>query len=156
MSEKNYRQYLGNLKELTWRDSAIREYLNNELVREIFSGEEYSAIIKTEVSESKIGEKKVIDALFLLSEDEYIKYLKGKKISRCVPSVSMYRELKSLDELLSIIKTEKSDFWWLRTSGSDKSEMKYINRRGKICSAKVIANLGIRPAMYIKLDVLEI
>ena len=168
----------GRYLTITWADSDIRAWLNNELYNSLFDTFEKGRILDTEVitpdgvnknivsEEVRDGGEDTVDKMFLLSYDEVKKYLPFKE--DMIPSNEIYLEWEN-EEIPKIIRVktgEEYDLkegigynivnrWWLRTPGSGGTFFSYVDVLWgddveiNTQGGIVTEDLGIRPAMWI-------
>ena len=99
----------------TWKESSLRAWLNSTFYNDVFSGPEKSRIPLTHLDNwdaSMAGSKsdfETDDRVFLLSPDEFERYLMGSSRSgKLTPS---------LQTEYSFIGVDNAVDWWLRTPG---------------------------------------
>lgn len=125
-----------SLKEsTTWKDTTLREWLNQTFYTEVFSSREQEWVEESQILNNNneiygtpAGEN-TIDKLFLLSTDE-------------VDDLRQSGELK-----------EVSEWWWLRSPGLESDCAARVSTDGKLTlyrGAFVNRNGGVRPAMWVK------
>lgn len=154
--------YNKKLEDVTWENSSIRSWLNDQFYNNAFSADEQSAIILTHVDNSKaqIGSvsadpgKDTTDRLFLLSALEADTYFSNDRERCCEPT--LYAQEQGVYTGLSVNKVDGKwmGAWWLRTPG-------YFN----IAAAKVLIggvinyqshviteHTAIRPACWVDLS----
>ena len=123
-------------KDITWKDSTIRKYLNGDFLSKIFTSDEREKILKSD----------------LTNEDNMDTGMSGGD------DTEDYVYLFSLDEVKTYIENEpnifKSDFaYWLRTPGLYADDAVVVNANGKILSSGVnvtFEDIGLRPLIKIK------
>lgn len=94
--------------DVTWENSYVRQWLNNDFLKTFFYEEEAALIVPTKISNppnpvygTKSG-KSTTDHVYLLSYDEFMAY--QDKMAETTASC-----------------------WWLRTAGAEKNTMMFIN-----------------------------
>ena len=139
-------------KRVTWAESTIRKWLNNDFYKAVFSEEEMALIKKVKIvnkdnEESKTkGGKNTKDKIFLLSRSEVQKYFDPESLD----SDSQARICR--------YKNGEPGEWWLRSPGIGKAGKKssaasYVDTTGCVYSNFAITNyVGIRPAVWITLS----
>ena len=139
-----------------WKDSYIRQQLNEDFISSAFSGKEQERIRVTHLSgECPHHDEPTEDRIFLLSVDETEKYKSDGFDLQCIATACA-------SDGLSVDRAGRC-IWWLRTcgSGSDSGEysLKYaaaINQRGYVDefgeNKSSYDFKGTRPAMWINLE----
>lgn len=130
----------------SWKDSFIRKWLNEYFFNNAFNDEQKSVICTTYISPNKRGHSKTLDRVFLLSEEEYKKYL-----TNCS---SIVYKLSITVNSSSSIKIEEDEWWawWLRDiSPDDDSLVEVVSGNGDLYFEDSNSDeVGIRPAIWIK------
>ena len=153
--------------DVTWETCTLRKWLNESFYESAFDEEEKSHIIKTTVPADKNPEydtptgNPTTDNVFLLSIDEYNKYVKSDEILGCAGTDYTNAKVKHPDGFAFT--------WWLRTPGKTSKQALGVvyYRRDKgatvdkngipvnlskgTTSDKQLGNGGVRPAMWIEL-----
>ena len=139
---------------LTWENSAMRAWLNETFAGRAFSAEERSAILSVKLKTPKNSEyktkggKDTKDTVFLLSEDEWNKYVRRTEGAACTATEYALERGASAGE-------DGSVRWWLRTPGHMESSRAYADREGKLVlmgESAMNHGSGIRPAVWIRAD----
>ena len=160
------RCYHEQFTTVVWKDSSIRQYLNEKFYNSEFSKEEQWKIIETLIINSPNrtynidnGEN-TNDKIFLLSIDDAIKYFANStdRIAEFdVDSVRSNHTISNerIGEILTYMgaKKQHSYWYWLRSPGNDTADAAYIATDGNIREHghDVYYCAGIRPAMWINL-----
>lgn len=121
---------------ITWKDSEIRKWLNNEFTEEYFSPDEQSRILISNVNNEDNpnyhtpGGEPTSDKVFLLSINDVNSFIPDK-------------EARALGYT-----------WWLRSPGSNQNNVAIVDSYGNVnMSGNIASNsfgkYGIRPAMWI-------
>ena len=117
----------------SWKDSIIREWLNNTFVEKCFRPEEKDMIIACKAffshdySEYDDEEGEACDRVFLLSENEVERYFNDEMSRAC------------------------HEQWWLRSvDGNHYHISPFVHKNGSISNLHCDTSLGVRPAMWIK------
>ena len=106
--------------KFNWKNSKIRQWLNNEFYNKAFNEEEkrfirYSSIFSTVYKKFWIFDKKEElksdDYIFLLSNEEAEKYFANDDDRRCKPTEYAKKEMSSL-----WVDASGYGYWWLRSS----------------------------------------
>lgn len=142
----------------TWENSAIREYLNQELLYLMFQQDELSCISETVVqtADNPIygtdGGGDTADYLFLLSIEEAEKYFSSdlERRTQIVPDV----ELPQYDLMPYQHYLNTTDYydWWLRSPGESSEKVACVGRFGDIMMEGqwvYTEEVSVRPAMWV-------
>ena len=159
VSREEYLEQKGN--GFTWENSAIREYLNQELLYLMFQQDELSCISETivQTADNPIygtdGGEDTTDYLFLLSIEEAQKYFFTdlERRTQIVPDV----ELPQYDLMPHQHYLNTTDYydWWLRSPGESSEKAACVGRFGDIMMEGQWVDteeVSIRPAMWIDLN----
>lgn len=153
--------------EMSWMDSEIRHWLNDEFMEENFDEIDQKAILQTSIYtmsqwHSLEGVKKdaqweVDDKLFLLSEAELNMYFPGfeNELSRRIAKGNW----------MEIVNCWKNKAWWLRDRGGIPFDAKYVNTKGQIKEMNAAGKrfyegcmiekyISVRPAMWVSIEAL--
>lgn len=151
----------------TWDDSYIRTYLNDTFYNTAFNDSEKSVILDYPTTPGDVSENipEVTDKVFLLSEEEVLKYLPTEEDR--MATVSQYAKAQgvwSIDaenyELFGFKADEVSDKmigcgnWWLRTNGKRTTFAMDVGASGIIRTAGHDVGMtadGIRPVISISI-----
>ncbi len=148
------RNYHSSVKQITWEDSDIRSWLNNDFCSNAFSSSEKSAV-KTVTNENTgnsdfnvSGGNETSDKIFLLSIDEAKRYLPNNIDRMC--QATKYAESKGT-ELDSLTHNCR---WWLRSPGSTLYSAASVKIDGFILNMGTPVSVDkafLRPAMWIEI-----
>ena len=148
------RNYHSSVKQITWEDSDIRSWLNNDFYSNAFSSSEKSAV-KTVTNENTgnsdfnvNGGNKTSDKIFILSIDEAKRYLPNNIDRMC--QATKYAESKGT-ELDSLTHNCR---WWLRSPGSTLYSAASVKIDGFILNMGAPVSVDkafVRPAMWIEI-----
>lgn len=152
---------------VTWKNSDIRKWLNNDFMKKAFNQKERNAIKKTQVKTRKdvpatrsSGSAKVIttyDRVYLLSAREarvekygfaeYVGDARGAKGTRYAKGKNLYVNDNSL--------CYGWGSWWLRDSGYYDNDASCVDSWGSINNAPgndhaAESDIGVRPVIHIK------
>lgn len=121
----NDKEYTAQNKSSDWEKSDIRSWLNDDFYNNAFSEEE-KKMIRNSTSLGINGSNNTEDNIFILSEDEILKYLPGKE------------------------ERTTGSTWWCRSGG----DVFYcILGDGTTVSYGIVTNAyGIRPAMWVEIQ----
>ena len=128
----------------TWKTSSIRKWLNDAFLNDAFTGEEKTRIVNTQVITESVTTQ---DSVFLLSNDEVVKYLLATADRQVKPTVYAKRQGAYIDN-------DGHSWWWLRSSGGNYGTYKsVVNAEGKTAQGYLTnAKDGtVRPAMWVKI-----
>ena len=148
------RNYHSSVKQITWEDSDIRSWLNNDFYSNVFSSSEKSAV-KTVTNENTgnsdfnvNGGNKTSDKIFILSIDEAKRYLPNNIDRMC--QATKYAESKGT-ELDSLTHNCR---WWLRSPGSTLYSAASVKIDGFILNMGTPVSVDkafVRPAVWIEI-----
>lgn len=140
------REYLN----ITWAESTLRKWLNNDFLNQAFSAEEQQKIQSTANTNPDNGNGDggfdTIDKIFCLGKDDYIQFVQGKSFSfaHCTNYAVMngaYTETNDNGRL---------GWWWLRSPGDSNFHALLVKNYDQF-SRNFINDFGVavRPACYI-------
>ena len=148
------RNYHSSVKQITWEDSDIRSWLNNDFYSNAFASSEKSAV-KTVTNENTgnsdfnvNGGNKTSDKIFILSIDEAKRYLPNNIDRMC--QATKYAESKGT-ELDSLTHNCR---WWLRSPGSTLYSAASVKIDGFILNMGTPVSVDkafVRPAVWIEI-----
>lgn len=151
------KQYHKRNIPITWENSDLRKWLNEEFINNAFSEEEKEKIQLSEVINNTYirggrsgvwGENNTEDKLFLLSIDEALKYYNSNEKRQCKPTQFAVKNNGSKHEVSGICN------WWLRSPGEYKSSATRVFD-GEICrciTSVDLDNTCVRPALWVNLE----
>ncbi len=144
---------------VTWADSEIREWLNNDFVDTAFNGDPYGFLwyIYNSTSDGYTkadGGDNTNDGVFLLSINEVKKYLPDMKSRRATVTEYAKQQGASCGE-------NNYGRWWLRSPGFSQDMAAYIE--GGMLSGLIMRvgeavecnSICVRPAIWINIDAVE-
>lgn len=146
-----------NNQELNWKDSSVREWLNEIFIDKAFDKNESKMLEETDIANNGKGQD-TKDRVFLLSGKEAKKYLKSKpkRIGKLtVYAIRRMEEAWGADAGGSGYKKGKKWYWWLRTFDKSKKRAFSVLDDGTwdtVGSEGYIPSNGIRPAVWVDLD----
>lgn len=131
--------------KITWEDSTLCHWLNNEFKNSAFTEEEQAAILETKT------EQDGNDLIFLLSYEEVLKYFPDEQDRICKPTdyvLAMPERTRAIND-----GTEFAVWWWLRSLTEDGTQAFFVNFEGK-CFENRVGNtyLSVRPALWLDLE----
>lgn len=100
--------YYTTSSSLTWKDSEIRNWLNNGFYYEAFSLDEQTTIQNTKLFTNRIhesGTSTTEDKVFLLSQNEAETYFSNSESRKCEPTIYMKRQFRPV--LMKILKARR-------------------------------------------------
>lgn len=155
------------LEEMSWMNSEIRRWLNNEFLEECFDETDQKAILQTSISTTAQWHSldgvimdtqwEVDDKIFLLSEAEVNKYFPGF-------GNELFRRIAK-GIMIEKIQYWKNKAWWLRDRGGIPFDAKYVDTRGHIQEMNAAGKrfyrdrmiekyISVRPAMWVSIEAL--
>lgn len=122
---------------VTWKDSLIRNWLNEIFYNDAFTDEERQEIGVT------VTDENVEDRVFLLSTDEAEEYFKDNESRVSCPTIFAINSGITTGE-------DEGCWWWLRTSGAEDNYAAVVDESGAINTDGVNVDGigGVRPAMW--------
>ena len=141
-----------SLNKADWESSSIRGWLNEEFYNTAFSSDEQKVIIRGNLFTSMCYNRtptsgNTIDSVFLLSDDEYDIYLKGKEYS--MASATPYAEANGI----YVSSDNENSRWWLRSlANQSKATIASIDAKGELLHGGEIigeSDIGVRPAIWV-------
>ena len=145
--------------DITWAESEIREWLNNDFVDTAFNGDPYGFLwyIYNSTSDGYTkadGGDNTNDGVFLLSINEVKKYLPDMKSRRATVTEYAKQQGASCGE-------NNYGRWWLRSPGFSQDTAAYIE--GGMLSGLIMRvgeavecnSICVRPAIWINIDAVE-
>ncbi|MBR4314336.1 MAG: hypothetical protein IKP66_05445 [Lachnospiraceae bacterium] len=162
--------YNSQFEEITWEQSSLRKWLNNDFYDFAFDENDKKLIIKSNVKNDKEyfggvkGGDDTVDKVFLLSIEEVKKYFgdNNKLDKRLAAYGTQFAKNIDFDgRKLYIPMDDNENEWyknnskyWLRTPGSHQTNVAGIFFDGHISEDIGSANdktIGVRPAIWLKL-----
>lgn len=167
------RDYHNKAIDITWKDSELRKYLNNDFYNR-FSQDDKSRIVKVINKNpnnnwyNSYGGEDTTDKIFLLSLDEVVrKYFgdSGNLLDNPAQNQKYWFQRKDINnEKRRAILCNSLWWWWLRTPGKNNRFAVYVHGDGNIGiqgngiskrNVKIIHkytndNRGVRPALWLK------
>lgn len=138
----------------TWANSDIRRWLNGQFLRNAFTPEEQSVILRSMLSSSDYegieGGLDTSDRVFLLSREEAAKYFTGSA-DRLVKPTEYARSMG-----VGIANENGCCWWWLRTPGTFSYDAGLVYAVGGIDhTGGNVKNttIAVRPALWVDLSI---
>ena len=161
-------RYHQNLESVTWAESDMRRWLNNEFIAAAFTADELDAIVVTNVLTEAHPDYLIEgyvpcvtqDRVFLLSVQEIMTYM---------PDVTDREALATAygDTRVAVSTLCGLPWWWLRSPGENLTRASYISNSAfsktighiKVCDVnnwndQHLLDGGVRPAMWIDLTLI--
>lgn len=149
--------YNDNPTFITWENSRIRKWLNNEFLSIAFSDKERKLIKPVTFSTpdnpffNTKGGKMSTDKVFLLNINEANTYLKSNK-ERMIKATP-YAKSKGL-----LVADNGCSWWWLRSSGNVQNYAADVDYGGEVDyygSSATVGMNAVRPAMWVDIKALD-
>ena len=146
------RKYHSSKDSITWENCSLRNWLNNDFLKNAFSAEEQKKIQSVTVTADKNPDSSATpgnnttDKVFLLSITEVNKYLKSSKAKLCEPT--KYTKSKNVYSGYGYC------WWWLRSPGGRTMYAAFVDIEGVVSLSGSNVNygeIGVRPALWINL-----
>lgn len=142
----DFKKFNEEKKSISWSDSSIRKWLNNDFYNSTFSNAEKEKILKRECVTGKNKEyatkgcKDTQDYVILLSQSQFDDYMVGNEKAEMTDAA--YQKRKGLF---------RREYYWLRNNGDSKKKAIFVTTFGKQCYTgfAVDTSRGIRPAVWI-------
>ena len=160
--------YNTEIKDITWEECTLRAWLNGEFLNKAFSTEEQSAILVTNVDNSKSqgysewdtdGGNNTQDRIFLLSYTEANQYLgvtpddRDNTRARVAPTAYAVAQGAYADSNSQTVDGEPAGWWWLRSPGYFQFFAAYVKYDGSLYHDYVDYDRGVvRPAFWLNLE----
>lgn len=148
----------------TWKDSAIRAYLNGEFLDSVFAEEEKALIAPTELctvtfdfdAYQNVNEY-TTDSVFLLSGSEYARYVMTiKDFKFGIPTQALLDDGVYLSDVEGSDTVTQACSWILRDNGAQEvyniMEVSGYDGAASTYGTSKTNNGGIRPAMWVYTD----
>ena len=148
----------------TWKDSAIRAYLNGEFLDSVFAEEEKALIAPTELctvtfdfdAYQNVNEY-TTDSVFLLSGSEYARYVMTiKDFKFGIPTQALLDDGVYLSDVEGSDTVTQACSWILRDNGAQEvyniMEVSGYDGAASTYGTSKTNNCGIRPAMWVYTD----
>lgn len=159
----DFQRYYPNLQTaVTWENSSLRSWLNNDFINAAFSSGERASISATSLTNGgnpvygTAGGAGTTDYIFVLSASEAEAYCNTEE-SR-MAACTAYALGRSSDSALRN-PTLGTSYWWVRTPGSNTYSAMYTHYTGSLrYDGMAVANtiVGVRPAMWVDANALTI
>jgi hypothetical protein len=158
------RAYHGTREPITWENSAIRRYLNNEFINARFTADERVRIAETSIANDDnpryvraLGGNNTVDRVFLLSIDEAVRYFGDSGVLQDVKAGFRTDQIDDRYNSARIALDEggRARWWILRSPGGTTSRAARVASNGNL---RFIGNYvensdaGIRPALWLDLE----
>ncbi len=153
---------------ITWEQCTLRKWLNGEFLKAAFSEEEQSAIMLTNVDNSKAqgysgwgtnGGSNTQDRIFLLSYAEANKYLgvtyddSNTQKSRVAPTAWAKAQGASTNDSYTTAEGKPAGWWWLRSPGTYQYNAANVFNDGSLIDSNVNDDFDVvRPAFWMNLE----
>ena len=142
-------------EDITWEDSDIRAWLNNEFLQTAFSKDEQKRICLSHIKNSNNPESNTLggndtdDKVFLLSIEEAQTYFKDDDARRCTPNEYCFTCTGYEEDV------KNYGLWYLRSPGYEQDTAATVYPSGFIAIRAANQNFEdalIRPAMWTSIN----
>ena len=139
----------------TWENSDARRWLNRDFINKAFKGNEIGIIIESDIETPNNlryktkGGNVTADKVFLLSDAEFNKYLKG------TDNAIGYTTQHARDNGVQSGPISGTSVCWLRTPGESLVYVSTVSYVGELNSQGVYTysySCGVRPCMWVSVD----
>ena len=160
--------YNTEFTDITWEKCTVRAWLNGEFMNKSFSAAEQSAILMTQVDNSKSqgyseyntdGGNNTEDWIFLLSYAEANRYLNvtdddsNNLKSRVAPTAYALAHGAWTSDSNKTEDSAAAGYWWLRSPGDFQHDAACVYRVGSLSYSFVEHDLlVVRPAFWLNLE----
>ena len=128
---------------VSWSNSNLREWLNNDFFNIAFSDSEKQLIQEVYLEDN------VVDKVFLLSASEAERYFSSAQLRRCAPTKYAIAN-GAFASSKNKINGQKAGWWWLRSQGTASNRIGDVNSDGTLDDGQVDSEKGVvRPAIKI-------
>ncbi len=138
-------------KKITWENSDIRKWLNEDFYNSAFSMEEKDRITESVIHNSELPSDNTYDRIFLLSYDEAEEYFETDAARQC--RATAYAKSHGA----SVFDSSEKTRWWLRSGdeniGNTERWAAVVWAYGSmeyISDFNTITGIAVRPAMWIR------
>lgn len=128
-------------RKINWKLCMLRTWLNTDFYVKSFTTGEQKIILKTTLAEDDTE-----DRIFLLSEEELIRYFPETK-----PEPRAFPTRYAMDQGVELL-TDGSCKWWLRTSGHEENYALTADDSSTTSTKVTEKYHGVRPAMWISIE----
>lgn len=144
-------------KRTSWEDCSLRVWLNGAFLDSVFSSEEQSMILWTDLDNTNSnglekgvdGGNNTSDRIFLLSYEETRRYLTDDNIRICVPTKSAVHQGAFQSSKYSL-EGLGTTLWWTRSPGKNQRKVAVINSKGEWASYYAYStDVAVRPALWV-------
>ena len=151
--------YHEKIEEVSWKECALRRWLNRNFIDIAFTEEELNMIERVQNKSSYIttyglrDEEVAEDRVFILSSEEVSKYLIYAVDRVAVMSSWANKNSSRRANAENVQDGSRIGWWWIRSSGYFNPFVKYVDAHGNIREwGNIKTSVGfVRPAIWIKL-----
>lgn len=155
------------VNDVEWENCTLRTWLNGVFYITAFSSAERTAILTTNVDNSKnqcysgwntSGGNNTQDKVFLLSYAEAnqyfgVPYNSSNMKSRVAPTAYAIAQGAAADFLNKTVDGNAAGWWWLRSPGFSQGYAAYVRTAGSLLDDYVDRDSGsVRPALWVNLE----
>ena len=153
------RRYHERNEAITWENSTLRRYLNNEFYNS-FTAEERRRIAETRLRNANNqwygtnGGNDTTDRIFLLSLEEVVQYFGDSGQLRNRPGNSYYIDDQYNNARIAVELNGNAHWWWLRSPGSNTYNAALVSDGGFVdVDGFLVSSVrgGVRPALWLNL-----
>ena len=161
LDKHRYNETYGSI---TWAESDLRAWLNNEFLQAAFTEEEQAAILLTDVDNSAAqchpkyqatGGADTRDKIFLISYAEAAKYFEDNESRRAAPTDYAIAQGVKANNYYEI-DGRKCGMWWLRSPGEKQYRVSMSYFSGILNYSYATKDVvGIRPMLWVDTGLLS-
>lgn len=142
----DYKKFENSFSDTNWADSYMHQWLSQSFVQNSFTQNQATRIIETNIATNKSKGKKesanTSDRVFLLSKQEYVKYVQDTEFMLTQPTE--YAKAQGAEG--DIVK------WALRSLGKGTTYICYVDETSIKYSGPVNNGYDVRPAMWVTIE----
>lgn len=140
-------------EEVYWSNCSLRKYLNEEFYLSSFSTKEQRCIVEHRLSTVNTGDHHLsteitTDKIFCLDQRTVQGYFRNGSMAAKATELAIQKRVHTDWD-------NDCAYWWLRNPGEMSNYAMYVLDSGKVDSEGIDSHttcIGIRPAMYIRID----
>lgn len=172
------RQYHDKMESVRWGTCTLRTWLNDEFYSGAFSEAERDAILQPEIDNSPEQAGQYLSYIKAKNTRDNVFLLSGAEIETIPAKAGVMKKYEIQDILKDLSPTQyalnngsenmkvsrESYYWWLRgvtevninaSTNKTNAKAQCVNKGGANNAADIIASLGVHPAIWVDLAIME-